>query len=439
MVTNDRLEILRGHVITPVAGKAELLDINNGAVVIDTVDTAIGKISEVGEYDRIREHNPSAQVTDYGDYLLLPGFVDCHVHYPQVEMIASPGEELLGWLETYTFPREAEFADRARAEEVAEFFTEQLIRNGVTTACVYSTVHAHAADALFAAAQRRKMRIITGKTCMDRHAPDELLDTPETAYAESKELLQRWHGVDRLEYAITPRFAPSSTNAQLQALGALAAEYPEVVIQTHLSENTSECEWVEQLFPDARDYTDVYAQAGLVRRRSVFGHAIHLDDRELDHLAQAEATLAHCPTSNLFLGSGLFGVKNVRQFAAANGGSIHVGLGSDVGAGTSLSPWHSLNEAYKVSRLLGQPLGTAEALKLATLDGADALGVAEYVGSLEVGKDADIVVVNPCASDILDRRMQTVRTTEEMLFALMMLGDERTVVNTYAAGSEIAF
>ena len=428
--------ILRGHVITPIAGDSELLDIRNGAVA---VDQTVGRITGVGEFNQVRKNAPAARITDYGDCLLLPGLVDCHVHYPQVEMIASPGEELLGWLENYTFPKEAEFADRARAEDVAEFFTKQLIRNGVTTACAYSTVHAHAADALFAAAQRTGLRIITGKTCMDRNAPEELLDTAEIAYAESKELLQRWHGVDRLEYAITPRFAPSSTNAQLEALGALATEYPDVVIQTHLSENTRECEWVAKLFPEVRDYTDVYYRAGLVRRRSVFGHAIYLNDRELRCLAEAEATLVHCPTSNLFLGSGLFGVKKMREYVASSGGKVHVGLGSDVGAGTSLSPWHSLNEAYKVSRLLNRPLGAEEGLRLATLDSAEALGVEGHVGSLESGKDADIVVVDPCATEILDRRMQSVRTTEEMLFALMILGDERAVTCTYVAGTQFSF
>ncbi|MFR4191079.1 MAG: guanine deaminase, partial [Corynebacterium variabile] len=321
----------------------------------------------------------AATVHDHGDALIIPGLVDCHVHYPQIGMIASPGEQLLDWLDRYTFPAEARFADKAHAEATAEFFTDQLIRNGVTTALVFSTVHPHSVDALFTAAQRKDLRIITGKMCMDRNAPADLLDTPESAVADSKALIDRWHGTGRLEYAITPRFAPTSSDAQLRALGELAADHPDVLIQTHLSENTAECDWVRELFPQASDYTDVYDRAGLVRERAVFGHAVHLSDRELTRLDEAHASLAHCPTSNNFLGSGLFPLKDILGKVP----DLRIGFGSDVGAGTSLSPLATAGEAYKVSRLLASAASTsgttaltaAELLYHSTLGGARALGV----------------------------------------------------------------
>lgn len=418
--------IIRGRVVTPVTTDPVILDIPQGAVVIDD---STGTISFVGTWEEARHRYAHAEVSDHQGKLLCPGFVDCHVHYPQIDIIASPGLQLLDWLEQYTFPAESRFVDQAHGEEVARVFLELLVRNGVTTACVYSTVHAHSASALFREALRRNVRLITGKVCMDRNAPPELLDTPESAYEESKSLISQWHGVGRLEYAITPRFAPTSSRAQLDALGELAAEFPDVVIQTHLSENAAECQWVQQLFPGAEDYTSVYEQSGLVRQRSVFGHAVHLSSSESARLGKAKASLAHCPTSNLFLGSGLFGVKS----AWSNPG-LKVGLGSDVGGGTSLSPWHTLNEAYKVSRLMGDPITPGQALRLATLGGAEALGVEDMVGSLEAGKDADILVVDPHAYMLLERRTELATTTEELVFALMMLGDDRTIAHTFVAG-----
>jgi guanine deaminase len=420
-----------GHVVTPLTGVDDLLDLPGGGVVVDRSD---GTVEAVGKASDLRKAYPDATVADHGDRLIVPGFVDCHVHYPQLGMIASPGEELLDWLDRYTFPAEARFADEAWAQTRARLFTDQLIAHGVTTACVFSTVHKGSADALFRAAHDRNLRIITGKTCMDRNAPDELLDTPDSAVADSLDLLERWHGVGRLEYAVSPRFAPTSSDAQLRALGELAAAHPDVVIQTHLAENRGECRWVAELFPDAVDYTDVYDAVGLVRRRAVFGHAVHLSDRETGRLAEAHASLAHCPTSNNFLGSGLFPLHDI---AFAGGDDLRIGLGSDVGAGTSLSPLTTAGEAYKVSRLLGSPLAVAELLRLSTLGGAEALGVADSVGSLEVGKDADLVVLDPASSPVLEQRAEQCTTTAELLFALMILGDDRAVSAVAVAGDTV--
>lgn len=452
------MEIHLGHVVTPVSSGATagtgttaatatsggapdptaLTDIPHGAVVVDgTTIVAVGEAAdlvpaltaETRQTPPVVHGSVPPVVHDHGDRLIVPGFVDCHVHYPQLGMIASPGEQLLDWLDRYTFPAEARFADLAHAEATADVFTDQLLAHGVTTALVFATVHPHSVDALFTAAQRKDLRIISGKMCMDRNAPDVLLDTPDTAQAQSAALLDRWHGVDRLEYAITPRFAPTSSDAQLTALGELAADHPDVVVQTHLSENTDECAWVRDLFPGARDYTDVYDRAGLVRERSVFGHAVHLTDPELDRLGEARASLAHCPTSNNFLGSGLFPFREILGRAPG----IRTGFGSDVGAGTSLSPLATASAAYQVSRLLAStsgtaPLTVAELLYHSTLGGARALGVDAHVGSIEPGKDADLVVLDASAAGpVAAYRAERCTSTEELLFALMLLGDDRAV------------
>ena len=438
------MDIHLGHVVTPQDATStnispstpDLLDIPDAAVVVDgSIIAAVGEASDILD---AYSSTTAATVHDHGDALIIPGLVDCHVHYPQIGMIASPGEQLLDWLDRYTFP----------AEATAEFFTDQLIRNGVTTALVFSTVHPHSVDALFTAAQRKDLRIITGKMCMDRNAPADLLDTPESAVADSKALIDRWHGTGRLEYAITPRFAPTSSDAQLRALGELAADHPDVLIQTHLSENTAECDWVRELFPQASDYTDVYDRAGLVRERAVFGHAVHLSDRELTRLDEAHASLAHCPTSNNFLGSGLFPLKDILGKVP----DLRIGFGSDVGAGTSLSPLATAGEAYKVSRLLASAASTsgttaltaAELLYHSTLGGARALGVDAHVGSLAPGKDADLVILDPTAATtasgtpadpVLAHRAAQCTTTGELLFACLMLGDDRTVAGVVVNGT----
>lgn len=454
--------ILRGHVLTPLAqgsaalpqgqvrwgeaGGVEIKDIPDGAIAIDT---ATGTIEAVGDYASVRAacaEQAADQVTvrDHRGCFLLPGFVDCHVHFPQLDMVASPGEELLGWLNTYTFPAEQAYADRAFAEAKADVFADAFIAHGVTTASVYATSHPHSAAAMFRAAQARDMRVICGKVCMDRNAPEPLLDTPDTAYADSRALIEAWHGVGRLEYAITPRFAPTSSPAQLDALGELAREFPTVVIQTHLAENRGEVEWVRELYPEAADYTDVYASRGLVRERSILGHSIYLSPSELHRIAEAGAGLAHCPSSNLFLGSGLFDATT-----AWNAG-VRVGLGSDVGAGPSLWAPSVVADAYKVSRLLGTPVNAGQMLYLATLAGAEALGVDAHVGSLEMGKDADVLVVDPAACPALAARLDggvsggacsgasgggvSGGSAEEALFATFLLADERVLREVWVHG-----
>ena len=368
-------------------------------------------------------------LVDRRGHVVVPGFVDTHVHYPQVDVIASHGTRLLEWLERYTFPAETRFADPVHAREVAAFFLDTLLANGTTTALVFATVHPESVDAFFEAARARNLRMISGKVLMDRHAPAALLDTPESALEDSRRLIRDWHGVDRLGYAVTPRFAPTSSDAQLAVAGRLLDEHPDVHLHTHLAENTDECAWVGELFPDADDYLGVYERHGLVRRRSVFAHAIHLPDGAWGRLARAGAAVAHCPTSNLFIGSGLY------DLAAADAAGVVTGLGTDVGGGDSFSLLRTLDEAYKVQQLRGHDLSPERMLYLATLGGARALDLAGAIGSFEPGKEADLVVLDPAATPLLARRSRVARDWRERLFALMVLGDERCVAETRVLGA----
>lgn len=359
--------------------------------------------------------------------------MDTHVHYPQTQMIGAYGEQLLDWLTNYTFPVEQSFANYEHASEIANFFLDQQLCNGVTTSLVYSTVHQHSADALFTAAQERNMRLITGKVRMDRNAPEKLLDTPERAFTESEELIQRWHGTGRLSYAITPRFAPTSTPEQLAALGELAAEYPDTFIQTHLSENTAEVEWVHSLFPERSGYLDVYDHYGLVRERSVFGHCIHLTDEEYEVLHERDASIAHCPTSNFFLGSGYFDIATATHADRP----VRVGIGTDLGAGTSFSILNTLNEAYKAAQLNHHPLSAIRALYTATAGSANALHLDHTIGHLRPGFEADMVVLGLKSTTLIDYRMKYADSLEEALFIQMILGDDRAIAATYVAGQQI--
>lgn len=371
------------------------------------------------------------EVIEYKDALITPGFIDTHIHYPQTGMIASYGEQLLDWLDTYTFPTERAFSDKTHAGEVAQVFLRELLRNGTTTALVFGSVHKESVDAFFEQAHKLDLRMIAGKVLMDRNAPDYLTDTAESGYADSKELIERWHGKGRLHYAVTPRFAPTSTPEQLALAGKLFQEYPNLYMHTHLSENRKEIEWVRELFPERKGYLDVYDHHGLIGARSVFAHGVHLCDDECQRLGETGSAVAFCPTSNLFLGSGLFDLEKVEGFG------VRVGLGTDVGAGTSFSQLQSLNEAYKVMQLQGKKLDPFKSLYLATLGGARALYLDDRIGSLQPGKDADFVVLDYKATPLIEYRLKQASSLEERLFALMTLGDDRAVKETYAAGVSV--
>jgi len=368
-------------------------------------------------------------VTDFSGKIIVPGFIDCHVHFPQLDIIASYGEQLLDWLNRYAYPAEARFADEAYAREVAGVFLDELLRNGTTTALVFGTVHAHSADAILEAAESRGMRLIAGKVLMDINCPDELQDTAESAYAESKALIERWHGKGRLGYAITPRFALTSSKEQLAAAGRLASEYPDVWIHTHLAENKAEVEEIARQFPESRSYLDVYDHFGLLRERSVFAHCLHMDDQDRSCMAAKGGAVAFCPTSNLFLGSGLFYLRAMRAV------NVRVGLGTDVGGGTSLSLLRTASEAYKVLHLQDQALPAARALYLATLGAAEALYLDDKVGNFKRGKEADFVVLDPAGSSLSERRTRVAASIEEAMFAITMLADDRHVAATYIAGT----
>lgn len=393
---------------------------------------ADGKVAQIGHAaELLPTLAAGTEVVEYPNALIIPGFVDAHIHYPQTGMIASYGEQLLDWLETYTFPTERAFADKAHAGEVAEIFLTELLRNGTTTALVFGSVHKESVDAFFEACEKRNLRMIAGKVLMDRNAPDYLTDTAETGYADSKELIERWHGKGRLHYAVTPRFAPTSTPEQLALAGQLFKEYPDLYMHTHLSENRKEIEWVRELFPERQGYLDVYDHHGLIGARSVFAHGVHLCDEECRRLGETGSAVAFCPTSNLFLGSGLFDLEKVEGFG------VRVGLGTDVGAGTSFSQLQSLNEAYKVMQLQGKKLDPFKSLYLATLGGARALYLDDRIGNLQPGKDADFVVLDYQATPLINYRLRQARTLEEKLFALTILGDDRAVKETFAAGVSV--
>jgi guanine deaminase len=399
---------------------------DDGVLIIDN-----GSVVAAGDAASLLNQLPAnTKVEDYRGKLIVPGLIDCHVHFPQLDIIGSFGAQLLDWLNQYAFPVEEKFADPEHAREVAGAFVDELLRNGTTTAMVFGTVHAHSADAIFEAAEARDMRLIAGKVLMDSNCPEALRDDPESGYAESKALIERWHGKGRLGYAITPRFALTSSPEQLTAAGRLASEYPDVWIHTHLAENMEEVEEIARLFPDNRSYMDVYDEFGLLRERAVFAHCLHMDDKDRGLMARKGGAAAFCPTSNLFLGSGLF------DLAAIRAAGIRCGLGTDVGGGTSLSLLNTASEAYKVLHLQDQPLQAMRALYLATLGAAEALYLDDKIGNFEKGKEADFVVLDFEGSSLTARRTAAADTIEEKLFALMTLADDRNIHSTWVHGVE---
>ena len=391
-----------------------------------------GMVVEVGMAESLLPSLSSEiEVVHYENALITPGFVDTHIHYPQVGIIGSYGAQLLDWLQTYTFPCEGQFDDARHAHAQADIFLRELLRNGTTTALVFGTVHKQSVDAFFERASKLNLRMIAGKVLMDRCAPDYLVDTAESGYADSKELIERWHGKGRLSYAVTPRFAPTSSNEQLELAGKLFKEFPGLYMHTHISENRQEIEWVKELFPERDGYLDVYDHHGLIGERSVFAHGVHLHDDECRRLGDTGSAVAFCPTSNLFLGSGLLDLARLESHG------VRVGLGTDVGAGTSFSQLQSLNEAYKVLQLQGQKLDPFKAFYLATLGGARSLYLDDRIGSLKAGKEADFVVLDYEATPLISYRLKHSKSLEETLFALMILGDDRVVKETFSAGLSV--
>lgn len=379
---------------------------------------AVGRGFKPGEVDFM----------DWSGKFVVPGFIDAHVHYPQTEMIASYGEQLLDWLNKYTFPTERKYADKNRARAVSDFFLRELLKNGTTTAVVFCAVFPQSADAFFEAAEALNMRTVAGKVMMDRNAPDYLLDTPESAYHDSLRLIDKWHGRGRALYAVTPRFAPTSTDAQLRVAGKLLEARPGVYMQTHLAENKNEVRWVAELYPRHRNYLHVYESFGLTGPRCLFAHCVHLDDDEWAKMADSRSVACFSPTSNLFLGSGMFDYKRARDEG------VRVALATDVGGGTSLSQLASLGEAYKICQLTGHKLSAVEQLYLATMGGASSLSLDGVLGNFEPGKEADLAVLDPGGTDLMAMRSAQAGSVREKLFVLTTMGDDRAVAGAYAAG-----
>ena len=421
---------------TRLALRGDLLDFT-GAPAWGDVDSAAVRfrpdhwlLVEDGRIQGAQLEAPDASWSrqDHRGKLILPGFIDTHVHMPQLEVIASFGTELLDWLNTYTFPAETRFADPAYSQAGAALFTDALLAHGTTSAVVFPTVHKVSVDALFTEARQRGMRVIAGKVLQDRHSPDGLRDDVAQAERDCIELIERWHGVDRLAYAVTVRFAPTSTPAQLAMAGALCAADASLYMQTHVAENRAEVQWARELFPEARSYLDVYARAGLLHPRSVLAHGIWLDDADRAALRDSGAQIAHSPSSNLFLGSGLF------DWRAADKAHFAVSLGSDVGGGTSLSMVRTMADAYKVQAMAGERLTAWQALHAATLGAAQALHLADEIGSLEPGRMADVCVWDWAADPVAERRLSVARSLHEKAFAWMTMADDRNLVATLVAG-----
>ena len=424
--------VIRGAVLTyrddpVVAGPERAVRFHrDGAVAV----AGNGRIVWCGHAGRLPRRFASLPSDDYGDALVMPGFIDAHVHFPQYRMLAAPGRDLLDWLNRFTFPEESRYASPPHARAAAEAFLDRLVQHGTTAAVVFSTVHRSATDTFFAVAERRGQAIVSGKTLMDRNAPEALRDDPESGTRDSEALIERWHRRGRLRYAITVRFAITSTEDQLREAGALAARHPDCHVHSHLSESEGEIELVRRQFPWAKDYTDVYDRFGLLGPRSLYAHGIHLSERECARLSETGATVVHCPTSNTFLGSGLFDAAHVGRADRP----VRIGIGTDVGGGTSYSMLHTLGEAYKVAMLGGRTPGAHELFHLATRGNAVNLGLDDEIGSLEPGRWADVVVLDPAATPVLEARHALSESLEDTLFALAILGDDRAVRATYVAG-----
>ncbi|MBE7215870.1 guanine deaminase [Shewanella benthica] len=431
MEYNHTIKVIRASFLDILSVVDDPADIEKNLRFIEDglMFVANGRIEWIGTWEEGKDKIPAdVRVRSYPGKIVMPGFIDTHIHYPQSEMVGAYGEQLLEWLDNYVFPTEARYKDKDYAKEMSEFFVKQLLRNGTTTALVFGTVHPESVDALFEVAENINMRMIAGKVMMDRNAPDYLLDTPEISYNQTKELIERWHKRGRLLYAITPRFAPTSSPEQLDVAGRLKKEFPDTYIHTHLCENKDEIKWVKELFPERASYLDVYHHHGLTGPKSIFAHSIHLEDCEWDCLHETDSAISFCPTSNLYLGSGLFKLQEAWKR------KVKVGVGTDIGAGTTFSMMQTLNEAYKVMQLQEYRLSAYEAFYLATLGGAKSLSLDHLIGNFEIGKEADFVVIDPCATPLQQLRYDNSKSLADELFVLITLSDDRSIYRTYVDG-----
>lgn len=392
-----------------------------------------GHVKAVGNYRTLAKTlRASTKVQHYKNHLIMPGFIDTHIHFPQVDIMGSYGRQLMDWLHEYVFPTEMTFKDKKVCKQTAKFFIDELLRNGTTSALVFGTVHEASVDALFEQAHKRKMRLIAGKVLMDRNAPKELLDGKDMGKAATKRLIKKWHGKDRLGYAITPRFAPTSTPEQLAMAGELKAQNPSVHVHTHMCENKGEIAFVKELFPECKDYLDVYERYGLVGDKTVLAHSIHLNTSMCKRMSAAGAAVSLCPTSNMFLGSGLFDLAKLRRH------KVRHALGTDMGAGTRFSLLETMNAAYSVCQLKDLSLSSLDAFYMATLGAAKVLGMDNHIGNFEVGKEADFVVMDLKATPLIARRMKTAKKRmKAMLFAIMIMGDDRMIAETFVMGKSV--
>jgi len=413
----------------------EAVYIPDGLMVVDSDS---GKILDVGEYTTNAPKWPNPlSLKHFKDSLIMPGFIDTHVHYPQYRVIASYGTSLLDWLNTYTFVEEQKFSDLDYATTVAELFLDELIKNGTTTAMTFCSSYKQSVDVFFKAAEKRKLRMIAGKVMMDRNAPEGLCDSAQSSYIDSKYLIDKWHNKARLSYAVTPRFAPTSTNEQLTQAAKLLKEYPNtgdtkgVLLQTHLNENDEEIEWVKELYPESKNYFDVYDSHNLTGINSVFGHCIHNTDDEYRSMADSGSKVVLCPRSNLFLGSGLFALNKLEDFG------IEVALASDVGGGDSFSMFQVMNEAYKICRLNDYNLDPVKAFYLTTLAAAKVLNMDDSIGNFEVNKEADFIVLDLSATELITEKLKVAKDINDILFSLMTLGDDRLIKEVYILGQSI--
>lgn len=419
------IQAFRSSILHFKANKqAEYFD--DGILVIED-----DKVKKVASAKDLLPELIGVDVQVFENKIIMPGFIDTHIHYPQVDVIASYGEQLLDWLNNYTFPTELQFEDTEFAKETADFFLDELLKNGTTTALVFGTKHKQSVDAFFEASSARNTRMICGKVMMNRNAPEDLCDDVQSSYDDSQALIDQWHGNGRQLYAVTPRFAITSTGEQLEKAGQLLQDNPTVYMQTHLSENKDEIAFTMELFPERESYLDVYDHYGLLGPRSVFAHGVHLEDQDFKRLTETQSSISFCPTSNLFLGSGLFNLE------AANGFGTQVSVATDVGGGTSFSMLQTLSEAYKICQLRNYSLDAKQAFYMATLGNAKTLQLDDKIGNLETGKEADFIVVDLASTALMERKQSKCKNLDEVLFSLMMLGDDRAISATYVAGEKV--